>query len=125
MGHGEKRALVTLVISSLLVLSGCAATTGTQVTDVSFVHKGKTQRAELISKLGAPTSSSRDSSGKETLVWMHTKTKVDGKTYIPFAGLVMGGSSTEMTEFAVTLDRNGVVQDYATTSSEMESRLGR
>src|SRR6218665_2303095 len=100
MGQGERRAAVALTISALLVLGGCAATTGTQVTDVKFVQKGKTQRAELISKLGPPTASSRDSSGKETLIWMHAKTKVDGKTYIPFAGLVMGGSTTEMSEFS-------------------------
>lgn len=125
MGQGEKRAMAVLAISIMLVLGGCAATTGTQVTDVSFVRKSKMQRAELISKLGTPTSSSRDASGKETPVWMHAKTQVDGKTYIPFAGLVMGGSTTEMSEFSVTLDRNGVVQDYATTSSKAESRLGR
>ena len=70
MGQGEKRVVAAFAIGTLLVMGGCAATTGTQVTDVSFVHKGKTQRAELISKLGAPTSSSRDSTGKETLVWI-------------------------------------------------------
>lgn len=109
-----------------ILMTGCASTTGTkvEVSDASFIQKGKTTRAEVIAKLGLPNVTSRDSSGKEMLIWHHSKSKVDPKSYIPIAGLFLGGGTTEYTEFTVTLDKRGVVVDSSQSNSKVDARLG-
>ena len=65
---------VTLSVGLVFVLGGCVtfepsgrvSTRTTKMPDViPQIEKGKTTRADLIGKLGDPTSQSRDSEGNE------------------------------------------------------------
>lgn len=118
-------ALIFLV--AILGMSGCAVQQGTKVEarDVSFVKKGQTTKAELINRLGQPTTSSVDGSGKETLIWEYYKHTSDAKSFIPFAGFVMGSTEMEGSTFTVSLDKNKRVADHQIASSRSEGKLGR
>lgn len=118
-----RNLIVVLAVSSLLV-GGCAATSGVEVTSeqASFVKKGVTTKAKLIEKLGAPTSGTVNSNGKEVLLWTYEKVAVDGATYIPVVGMFAGGSKSEVKSFSVTLDRRGIVTDYEFTGGQSTSR---
>lgn len=70
---------VTLSVGLVFVLVGCVtfepsgrvSTRTTKMPDViPQIEKGKTTRADLIGKLGDPTSQSRDSEGNETLMFI-------------------------------------------------------
>lgn len=70
---------VTLSVGLVFVLGGCVtfepsgrvSTRTTKMPDViPQIEKGKTTRADLIGKLGDPTSQSRDSEGNETLMFI-------------------------------------------------------
>lgn len=113
------------LLAGALTMVGCASTTGVKVDEdaTAFIQKGKTTKQDVIAKLGTPTTTSKDSSGKETLVWQHSRATVDAKSFIPFAGIFLGGGTTEYSEFTVTLDKRGVVLDTNKSNSKIDSKL--
>ncbi|SFN90574.1 Outer membrane protein assembly factor BamE, lipoprotein component of the BamABCDE complex [Formivibrio citricus] len=115
---------VALVMGSV-AMTGCGSSSGVKVEegDTAFIQKGKTTKAQVLAKLGEPTSRAKDSTGKETLRWDHTQTKVDPKSYIPVAGFFIGGGKSENKSLAVIFDKRGIVQDYEYTGGTVEGRL--
>ena len=122
-----QKSLLSVLLAGCFVIGGCTVQQGTKVeaADVSFVKKGQTTKAELINKLGAPTTSTVDAAGKETLIWEHYKHTSDAKTFIPFAGLLIGSTEMQGSTFTVLLDRNNRVADYQISNSRSEGKVGR
>lgn len=120
-------AIAAICLSALVALDGCAVQQGTKVdsNSVSFIQKGQTTRAELIGKLGQPTTTTRDATGKETLIWEYYKHTTDAKAFIPVAGLFMGSTEMEGSTFTVSLDKGSRVVDYQISNSRSEGRLGQ
>lgn len=120
-----KHHLIIATTIAILV-TGCGTTSGTKIesSELTSIQKGQTTKSMLIQKYGQPTDTTVDSTGKETLLWYHTRSKTDPKTFIPFAGAFLGGATSETTTLRVMLDKRGVVQDYEYSGGKVASKLG-
>jgi len=100
--------IFTIALLTTLAITGCAVQQGTHVEarDVSFVKKGVTTKAELVDKLGPPTTVTIGSSKRETLVWEHYRHTTDAKSFIPFVGLLIGSTEMQGSTFTVQLDKH-------------------
>jgi outer membrane protein assembly factor BamE (lipoprotein component of BamABCDE complex) len=118
--------MVLSLAAAAAVLPGCSTTTGTKVeaADLSFIAKGKTTKSQLVTRLGEPTMRTSDSSGGEIYLWSFAKTDIDAKTFIPFAGVLLGGSKTAYQELQVKLDKKGIVSDYKFSDGLAKSKSG-
>lgn len=109
---------------ALLMTLGCHSTShGTKMDQAKLdqIQKGKTTKSEMITWFGPPASIGRDDTGQQTATWMYASsdTKVKGSTFIPYAGMFMGGAtgtSESQTLFA-TFDSNNVLQKYNLSGS--------
>lgn len=119
--------IAAICLPALVVLDGCAVQQGTKVdsNSISFIKKGQTTKADLIGKLGQPTTTTLDGAGKETLVWEYYKHTTDAKAFIPVAGLFLGSTEMEGSTFSVFLDKSSRVADYQISNSRSEGRLGQ
>ena len=110
---------------AMLVLTGCATEYGKKVssTDVSFVTKGKTTRAELISRLGPPTNTIRESTGRERLIWEYLKVTPDAKDFIPFT--FYDAQQSETSTYTAIVNAKGVVIDYSVASGQYSASNAR
>jgi len=119
-------ALAIALVVGMGALSGCSTTSGTKVeqADIAFMVKGKTKKPEVISKLGPPSVTSVKSDGSEQLVWMHNKSTVDGKSFIPFVGLFAGGGSSETKTLTAEFDKKGLLTNHEWSSGGANSSMG-
>lgn len=93
------RHVITAALMALVL--GCA-TVGTKITQaqLSEIYEGKTNRADLISMFGPPTSESYSSTGEQILGW--------GYAHVGFAG-----SDYESQSVVITLGPDGTVSGYS------------
>ncbi|MFZ5582587.1 MAG: hypothetical protein ACOZCK_08010 [Pseudomonadota bacterium] len=122
----KRHLILAALIAVAGMATGCATSSGTKVeaSSLSFIQKGKTTKSELVSKLGQPDETGVDSNGKETVSWIHSNSRTDAKTFIPIAGMFIGGATTDSTALKVILDKRGVVSDYEYTGGRQVSKLG-
>lgn len=115
--------LAALGLAAVLGMTGCATEYGKKVssTDVSFVVKGKTTRAELISRLGPPTNTIRESTGREQLIWEYLKVNNDVTfaTLIPYS--FAESQQYETATYTAIVNTKGVVIDYSVASGRSSS----
>ena len=121
----KRHLILAALIAVVGLATGCATSSGTKVeaSSLSFIQKGKTTKGELVQKLGQPDETGIDSNGKETLSWVHSNSRTDGKTFIPIAGMFIGGATTDRTTLKVILDKRGIVSDYEYTGGRQVSKL--
>lgn len=119
------RSVFAGLLGVAVITTGCATSQGNQVdvSDTSSIVDGKTTKSELISKFGQPTQTTRDSKGKQTLVWLHTKSTIHAATYIPVVGMFAGGATTENKTLTVFIDRRGIVQGHEYSDATISSKL--
>ena len=73
-------------------------------TKTSFIQKNRTARSEVLSRLGQPTSTERDSVGREVLIWEYAKWEKNA---------MMISDLKESTRLSVIIDNKGKVADYS------------
>ncbi|MFZ4538815.1 hypothetical protein [Propionivibrio sp.] len=104
-----KKTTLAIIFSTMALITGCALTTATgQKIDengLSSIVKGKTTKAELISKLGSPNSRTVMGDGNEMLFWSYSSMKF---SMLPFGNK---GNISEYSSFSATLNKQGVVQE--------------
>lgn len=83
------------------------------------IEKGKTTRADLIGKLGDPTSQSRDSEGNETLMFIEKAAIWEGGAW----GFVNPGRSN--LRMLTVQSKNGVVTNYTTSETYQSTPMRR
>jgi outer membrane protein assembly factor BamE (lipoprotein component of BamABCDE complex) len=106
-------------------LCGCASNTyesGTPMSadKISQIKKGVTTRAEVEALLGPPDFVSLVGDGKRVMSYHYSSTQTEAHataaTFIPYAGLFVGGakgqSQTHTQTLQVILNAANVVQDY-------------
>jgi outer membrane protein assembly factor BamE (lipoprotein component of BamABCDE complex) len=119
-------AFLVSVATATLVLPGCGTTSGVKVeaSDLSFITKGKTTKAQLVEHLGEPTQRTTNSKGDDIYSWSYSKSTIDAKSFIPFAGFVLGGGTTKSQELEVRLNKKGIVSDYQFSDGTTSNKLG-
>ncbi len=80
-----------LTVLSLCLLCGCSTGTKISQADLDAFRPGQTREADVIAKLGPPTSRT-DTIGGESVLSYHYARSSDGvKSAIPAAGALAGG----------------------------------
>ncbi|MGH8557319.1 MAG: hypothetical protein ACRESZ_07625 [Methylococcales bacterium] len=114
-----------LLVAITACFSGCTSS-GKKIeqSNISQIIKGRTTEADLVQMFGSPKNRSVSSTGIVTLMWMYYAHDMNAASFIPYAGLVLGGSKTETQTLVVTLGPDGKVQDFNSSTGGSESNLG-
>lgn len=144
---------IARLFSAILLVSlgaGCASS-GTNFNDahVTEITKGVTTEAQLISWFGQPQTRSissgavypmgggfapiqipaangptaTDTANRVTLMWQYVEGRINGKSFIPFAGAFVGGQNMSQKSLFVVL-KDGVVESFTSSAGGSESRQG-
>lgn len=114
------RKMLPLLMAGLLVLPAVTSLSGCAMGNTSIAHenedtlskklvRGKTRKTEVLYQFGEPSERTYKD-GRE--VWTYRMTDTKFRTYVPFAGIVMGNNGTMTTDLIVTFDKAGVVAGY-------------
>lgn len=111
-----KFRLVTIVLTVVLSLSGCATSSysvGKNFTsgNVSQIIKGKTTTEELITLLGEPYTKTVLSASDEKWIYMHSEGTTKAQSYV----VSMDVKTTGTQKMLDVLISNGVVVNFAYT----------
>lgn len=116
------RTLFNAALLSLaaLAFNGCASPNhGPQLDQASVdtIIKGKTTKAELITKYGPPAMSTSGPGGVEYIAWNSIRMNISASNYIPVVGPFVGKRESQGGTLRVTLNNAKVVEDYNFTSA--------
>ena len=102
-----------IAVLAVIILAGCASS-GVHVSEsqVSDFSKGVTTYDEVVAVLGSPTTRTRDASGNVTAEYVYTEYQTRPETFIPYAGMLVGGTDTRMSNANFVFSPDGILQDY-------------
>lgn len=117
-----KTAIVAAVATVALV--GCAAS-GVQVSPQAATQfrEGITTEAEIVSKLGQPTTVSVVN-GRRVIGYAGMQYQVKPATFVPIVGMFAGGADYTYSSALYEIGPNGVLERVTYTSSGSGSRAG-
>lgn len=113
------------VVVSVFILGGCTMVdTGTKVdtSSINQIVRGETTEQEVLEMFGPPNQTGQTADGDKSLTWMNITYTLDAANFIPLIGPLVGGGESTNTMLTVSLDANGIVQDFSYTSGQSESR---
>ena len=116
--------LIHLVIVTIAVLLfGCASTVGKQITaaDVSTFKNGETTMDEVVAKLGPPRTTTINSDGGKTIIYVYVRTEQQPQNFIPFVGLVAGGVNQTSSSMYFVFGPNGKLVTSKATEYQPKS----
>lgn len=103
-----KKILATVVIT--LTLSACVNTTTGVKLDANKLGElqvGTTTIEQAEALLGSPTGVAKNPDGTTTLTYFYSQNGQDAKSYIPFAGNLLGKGTHESSMTFVQFDQKG------------------
>lgn len=115
------RRFLSVAIAALSLL-GCAAS-GVKVApgQLSSFKKGQTTAAEVVSKLGNPTSRSITADGREMLIYNYTAYQARPESFIPLIGPLIGGADIQTSMVWFQFGTDGKLTDYYANNSAVGS----
>lgn len=115
---------LALLLATLVALATGCASTGTNFDDskVSQIKKGETTESQLVRMFGPPESRSVNSEGLTTLNWIYMESTTKGESFIPYAGMFMGGHRSKHKTLLVTLGADGKVTHFHASGGGSETR---
>jgi outer membrane protein assembly factor BamE (lipoprotein component of BamABCDE complex) len=107
-----------LVFIAAVLLAGCA-TVGREISDaqIDTLKKGETTAAQVIASFGQPTSTTKMSDGRYMVSYIFAHAQARPASFIPVVGLFAGGSDVRSSMVMLTFNKEGVLQDYTSSSS--------
>jgi len=114
-----------ILLISALLLTGCVSM-GTQVTEeqAGQFQKGVTTEAQVIAKLGTPDATTRNDDGSRMDSYTYIKSSANAVDFIPYVGLLAGGSTGKYTTVAFSFNSAGVLKGYTSTSGKSDATTG-
>lgn len=112
-------------LALVATLSGCVST-GTKLSDadVQQFQKGKTTEAEIIAKLGVPTTVVRNDNGTKADIYVHSSLRPDAANFIPYVGLFAGGTKASSSTVTFSFDANGILASVSSQDTNVEGHSG-
>ncbi len=100
------------------ILAGCASS-GTKVTEqqAGQFEKGKSTEAEVIARLGTPTSTTRMADGSRLDAYAYTQAQARAASFIPVVGLMAGGADAKVSIVSFKFGPDGLLVDWTSTAS--------
>lgn len=120
-----KTLISVLFTAAVATLSGCAAT-GVKVSDEqasSFVV-GQSKEADVVSRLGPPTTRSRNSDGTVVLQYVYAEAQVRAATFVPIVGLFAGGTDVKSNAVTFTFSPDGKLLSTSSAASNYGTGVG-
>ena len=119
-----RRTLYAL-IPLTLALSSCTST-GVQVDEraLTSFEKGKTTIADVVARLGQPTSNMLLNTGQRIIGYTYIQAQARPESFIPIIGPLVGGADSHFSNVSLTFDRNGVLESYSSTQSQFGTATG-
>ncbi|EGZ3914824.1 TPA_asm: hypothetical protein G0D46_24500 [Salmonella enterica subsp. enterica serovar Java] len=120
------RFMISVFFICSLFISGCSTSGNQNLRNEtsqslqSIIIKNKTTKSEIIKKLGEPDTRTTTDDGQEEWTYLMVNNQFDATTFLPFAGLLTGGSKTQARELVITY-RGDTVSQW--TFSENNSRM--
>ena len=87
----------------------------------SFVV-GKSTYADVVGKLGNPTTTNLNSDGTRVAMYNYTAFQQRPENFIPYIGPLIGGADVKASTVTFNFDRNGIL--LSTSSSQSQSGVG-
>lgn len=112
-------------IAFAAALGGCAAS-GVKVSDDqlgSFVV-GTTTEADVLGRLGTPTTRTRNSDGTVVLQYVYAEAQVRAATFVPIVGLFAGGTDVKSNAVNLTFGPDGKLKSSSSTASSYGTGMG-
>ncbi len=129
--------MIHLLMVAILAMTGCYSAGNTGVKNSALVAQvkiGQSTKMDVQSLFGAPNSVTRGSvqvanqanpsqaiTVVETWGYHHTQARVDGRSWIPFAGMWLGGTDYETEQVMFGFDGKDVVQQMTSNSQKGRS----
>ena len=114
----------------VLALLGCASVgnetlrTETESTVKTKMVEGKTTKQEVRAMFGSPLKTTFTDSGLEIWTYEFSKVSADGISYIPIVNLFGATSSGIKKELVVLFDKNGIIQRFSMSESDVRHKTG-
>lgn len=130
-----KRLAVLLFVAISLTMGGCATTSqpvtqrNSQLTQGNVQMNlvvGKTTKADVLENFGAPNITTRDGSGREVWTYQRAAQVSQSSSQSGYWTIILGGqssnttgfeSSSQMITLIVKFDKNDVVTDFRSRTS--------
>jgi len=87
----------------------------------SQIQKGVTTRAEVEKNLGTPDYVSMLPDGRRTLIYRYFESQAKGQSFIPYAGMFVGGSNNKQQTLQIMISKNNLVEDYEFSEKATET----
>jgi hypothetical protein len=85
---------------------------------------GVTTYQSITDQLGKPQSVSILGDGTKIIVYMSSRTKIKGASFVPIVGLFAGGAKSRMIIRTFTFGPDSVLRNYSTTDSAADCSVG-
>lgn len=123
-GIPMRRILYALIPLTLAL--GSSTSTGVQVDEraLTSFEKGKTTIADVVARLGQPTSNMLLNTGQRNIGHTYIQAQARPESFIPIFGPLVGGADNHFSNVSLTFDRNGVLESYSSTQSQFGSGNG-
>lgn len=115
---------------SFSLISGCSTSGNQSLRNESsqslqsIIIKNKTTKSEIIKKLGEPDTRTTTDDGQEEWTYLMVNNQFDATTFLPFAGLLTGGSKTQARELVITYRGDTVsLWRFSENNSRMKTGL--
>lgn len=85
---------------------------------------GATTEQIVMERLGKPNSTTAMGDGTRILVYVSSKTRVKGASYVPIVGLFAGGAKSHVVVRTFSFGPDGVLRNYSTTDTSADCNVG-
>jgi len=116
--------IAALAVLALASFPAVAAHHQITVEDVEQFKVGVSTYADVIAKLGKPSSVSIVSNGTRIVAYVGVKTHVKAATFVPIVGLFAGGATGDTSVASFTFGPDGLLQASSATDSAVDCSGG-
>lgn len=117
--------IAAAALAATCALTGCMST-GVEVRSdqTADFHNGVTTRAEVLARLGTPTTQATLPDGSTMLVYAFSAAQARASSFIPIVGAFVGGADAHSSMVSFQFTSDGLLKSSSSTSSQSGSQLG-
>lgn len=115
-----------LIAALLCLLLSACATVGREVTkdQLGGLEKGKTTAAEVMQRIGPPTTTITSQDGRSTLIYVFAHAQARPESFIPFVGALIGGTDVRSSTVRFVFNKDGTLDDFTHATSSTGAGYG-
>lgn len=110
-----------IILVSMLTLACASAGVQVKREQVQDFQKGKTTWAEMVQRLGNPTSVAMSSDGTRVATYVYTHVQARASSFIPVVGVFAGGADQHTNTAIFRFDPAGQLIDYTMSEGNIGS----